>query len=370
MKQIKIRVIEMGKWSLIIFVAILSASCTQAHPTHEQHVTDTDQETGLFAEDQQSNAPADTATLSVIKNPANWNKLTAEEKNVIVDKGTEYPGTGKYVDNKKDGIYLCKRCNARLFDSKSKFNSGTGWPSYDDFVGNSVEVVLDADGYREEIVCNNCKAHLGHVFYNEGFTKKNTRHCVNSISLNFVKRNDPRLNAPENKPEKEDTNDMKTAIFASGCFWGTEYYFEKATGVISTQVGYIGGTKDNPTYKEVCSGTTGHAEAVKVMYDPSVTDYETLCKLFFETHDPTQVNRQGPDIGEQYRTEIFYLDEEQKEMAEKLIGQLEADGLKVATALTNATALTFWDGEDYHEHYYAKKGGSPYCHIYTKRFDD
>ena len=115
-----------------------------------------------------------------------WNKLTAEEAYVIVNKGTEYPGTGKYVDNHEKGIYQCKRCNTPLFTSESKFESGTGWPSFDDFIDSNVEIVKDADGYREEIVCGTCKGHLGHVFYNEGFTSKNTRHCVNSISLNFV----------------------------------------------------------------------------------------------------------------------------------------------------------------------------------------
>jgi methionine-R-sulfoxide reductase len=124
--------------------------------------------------------------LLVPTDSTGWNKLTKEEARVIVYKGTEYPGTGEYVDNHKKGIYNCKRCNVALFDSESKFDSGTGWPSFDSFIGESVEVVLDTDGFREEIVCRNCKGHLGHVFYNEGFTKKQTRHCVNSISLKFV----------------------------------------------------------------------------------------------------------------------------------------------------------------------------------------
>lgn len=347
---------------LFLTVGLFSTSCSQA----QENKTSTDK---MISDE---NVPVDKdkeSPLGLITNPQNWNELSIEEAYVIVDKGTEYPNTGEYVHNKKDGLYLCKRCNAPLFDSKSKFNSGTGWPSYDDFIDDAVEVVLDADGYREEIVCRNCKGHLGHVFYNEGFTNKNTRHCVNSISLNFVERDDPRLNMTIEEETKIDTTNMKTAIFASGCFWGTEYFFEQSKGVISTQVGYIGGTKDNPTYEEVCANTTGHAEAVKVIYNADETDYETLCKLFFETHDPTQVNRQGPDIGEQYRTEIFYLNLEQKEIAERLKKILEEKGLDVATKITDASDLPFWDGEDYHEHYYSKKGGSPYCHIYTKRFD-
>lgn len=115
-----------------------------------------------------------------------WNKLTKEEAEVIVYKGTEYPWSGTYVKNHESGVYQCKRCNEPLFKSDSKFDSGTGWPSFDDFIGKSVKLVKDSDGFREEIVCANCEGHLGHVFYGEGFTTKNTRHCVNSISLNFV----------------------------------------------------------------------------------------------------------------------------------------------------------------------------------------
>ncbi|MFZ6664684.1 peptide-methionine (S)-S-oxide reductase MsrA [Peijinzhouia sedimentorum] len=159
---------------------------------------------------------------------------------------------------------------------------------------------------------------------------------------------------------------MERAIFASGCFWGTEYYFQKALGVISTTVGYIGGQVANPTYREVCSGTTGHAEATEVFYDPSKTDFETLARLFFETHDPTQMNRQGPDIGTQYRSAVFYLNNEQKEITEKLISLLEEKGLKIATEVTPATE--FYTAENYHQDYYKNNGSSPYCHFFTKRF--
>jgi peptide methionine sulfoxide reductase msrA/msrB len=174
-------------------------------------------------------------------------------------------------------------------------------------------------------------------------------------------------NIGDKKEMSGDTTKYKKAIFASGCFWGTEYYMQKAKGVISTQVGFIGGTKDNPTYKEVCTGKTGHAEACEVTYDPDKTNYEELAKLFFETHDPTQVNRQGPDIGTQYRTEIFYLDDEQKTTAEKLINILKGKGYDVVTKVTPAT--TFWKAEDYHQNYYENKNGTPYCHVYKKKFD-
>lgn len=291
----------------------------------------------------------DTGSYKEDTEKMKYNTLTEAEKRVILHKGTERPFTGKYYDHKAKGFYTCKQCDAPLYKSEDKFDSGCGWPSFDDEIDGAVKRERDADGSRTEILCNNCGGHLGHVFIGERFTKKNTRHCVNSISMNFV---------PAEKTER--------AIFASGCFWGTEYHFQKTRGVLSTTVGYIGGHKQKPTYREVCSGGTGHAEAVEVVYDPSKVSYEELAKLFFETHDPTQVNRQGPDIGEQYRSEIFYLDAEQKEAAQKLIEILVSRGYKVATRLTKATK--FWDAEDYHQDYYMKKNGSPYCHIYTKRF--
>ena len=156
-------------------------------------------------------------------------------------------------------------------------------------------------------------------------------------------------------------------IYASGCFWGTQYHFNKAAGVLSTEVGYTGGHVDHPGYKEVCSGATGHAEAIDVYFDNEIISFEDLTKLFFETHDPTHINRQGPDIGTQYRTEIFYFSEEQRDIAADLISQLEDKGLEVATKLTPAS--TFWPAEGYHQNYYEKNGQTPYCHIYTKRFD-
>ena len=160
--------------------------------------------------------------------------------------------------------------------------------------------------------------------------------------------------------------DTQRALFASGCFWGTEYHLQRASGVISTTVGYTGGHTEDPTYEQVCSGTTGHAEATEVLYDPDETSYEELARLFFETHDPTQVDRQGPDIGTQYRSAIFYLDEDQKRVAERLVAQLEEKGYDVATEITEASE--FYPAETYHQDYYEKTGKSPYCHVYTKRF--
>ena len=281
-----------------------------------------------------------------------YNELNSAEERVIVHRGTERPFSGKYYQNKENGTYICKRCGAPLYRSEDKFDAHCGWPSFDDEIPGAIKRVPDADGRRTEIICNNCGAHLGHVFTGEKMTGKDIRHCVNSISLNFI-------------PAQEKVQ-TKKAYFAGGCFWGTEYLFQNAEGVISSRVGYMGGRKQDPTYREVCGGSTGHTEAIEVVYDPAETTYEKLARLFFEIHDPTQVNRQGPDIGEQYRSAIFYLDKEQKQTAEKLIRILGEKGYEIATELTPAG--TFWEAEEYHQDYYRNRGGSPYCHTRKEIF--
>lgn len=161
-------------------------------------------------------------------------------------------------------------------------------------------------------------------------------------------------------------NKTEKAYFAGGCFWGVEYYFQNIKGVISTRVGFMGGHTENPTYEEVCTGMTGHAETLEVTFDPSKVTYEELAKLFFEIHDPAQVNRQGPDVGNQYRSAIFYTDEGQKRTILKLISLLKQKGYEVVTEINKADR--FYEAEDYHQKYYSKTGGQPYCHFRQKKF--
>jgi peptide methionine sulfoxide reductase msrA/msrB len=279
--------------------------------------------------------------------------LTKAESNVINNKGTDAPFTGKYTKFTEKGTYVCKKCGAALYYSSDKFESDCGWPSFDDEIKGAVTRIPDPDGMRTEIICANCGAHLGHVFTGEKLTSKNIRHCVNSTSLEFV-------------PAHLDSGRYGTAIFAGGCFWGVEYFLQKAPGVISVTSGYTGGNVKNPTYQEVCTGNTGHAEAVKIVYDPDKTTYDKLLKLFMEIHDPTQIGGQGPDIGDQYRSEIFYMNDDQKSIADKDINLLKAGGFKIATKLTKASE--FYPAEAYHQDYYFKNDKIPYCHTYTKRF--
>lgn len=280
------------------------------------------------------------------------NGLTPFEQAIICDKDTEHPGTGRYTDYEGAGTYLCRNCGLALFRSEHKFHSGCGWPSFDNEIPGNVKREIDKDGRRTEILCSRCNAHLGHVFKGEGFTSLDTRHCVNSASLDFV--------------NSRDVDDSEEAILAAGCFWGVEYHLQKLPGVLKTEVGYSGGSKLNPAYKEVCGGNTGHLEVIRVIYDPVQISYADILKRFFEIHDFTQTNGQGPDIGEQYLSAVFYFNEEQHKTAKQIIQLLTDRGYKVATILK--AAAVFWPAEDYHQNYYTVNHKEPYCHVWRKIF--
>lgn len=297
--------------------------------------------------------PKESSGQAMLQDKLKFIDLTRDESNVINKKGTELPFSGKYNDFSETGTYICKKCGNALYHSSDKFHSSCGWPSFDGEITGAVRRLPDPDGIRTEIECALCGAHLGHVFTGEAFTSKNIRHCVNSLSLDFV----PAMLGPGR---------YGIALFAGGCFWGVEYYLQQAGGVLSVTSGFTGGHVPNPTYEEVCTGQTGHAEVVKVVYNPEKTTYETLVKLFLEIHDPTQAGGQGPDIGDQYRSEIFYLNDDQKAIADQCIQILKSKGLRVVTAVTKATE--FYPAEAYHQDYYFKNGKTPYCHSYVKRF--
>ncbi len=280
-----------------------------------------------------------------------FNELTEEEEAVILHRGTEYAFTGEYNDNKDEGLYVCRRCDAPLYHSIDKFDSRCGWPSFDLEIPGSVLRIPDPDGMRTEIVCSNCGGHLGHVFLGEGFTENNTRHCVNSISMRFL----------------EETSAPSYAFFGGGCFWGVEDGFSHLPGVLDVVSGYMGGHTSFPTYNDVITGETGHAEVVRITYDPSQTDFETLARYFFEIHDPTQLNRQGVDVGSQYRSVIFYTDEAQEATSIELKNLLIENGYDVVTEILPAPA--FFAAEDYHQDFTARTGRGA-CHLPVRRFDN
>jgi peptide methionine sulfoxide reductase msrA/msrB len=293
-----------------------------------------------------------TSLPRVTKTDEQWRaQLTAEQFKVARAQGTERAFCGIFHDNHKVGLYSCVGCGLPLFRSDAKFDSGTGWPSFFQPVADeniATETDLNYGMVRSEIHCVRCGTHLGHVFP-DGPAPTGLRFCINSAALIFEQTEPKAL--------------TQTAIFGAGCFWGVEEAFANVKGVISTAVGYSGGTTKSPTYEQVCSHTTGHAEVVRVEFDPSVVSYAKLLALFFEIHDPTTPNRQGLDIGSNYRSAIFFTTPDQETAARQEIARLEKAGTYKRPIVTQVEfAGPFYRAEEYHQQYAAKHGGG-FCHI-------
>jgi len=285
-------------------------------------------------------------------------KLTPEQYRITQKAGTEPAFCGNLLDNKKTGTYCCVVCGLPLFVSQHRFVSGTGWPSFHAPVDpQHIRKKEDRSHgmIRTEITCTRCDAHLGHVFP-DGPEPTGMRYCLNSEAMVFYEQGEER--PPASMPVK-----LETAYFAGGCFWGIEHYFGKGPGVLSVTSGYMQGHVENPTYEQVCTGRTGHAEAVKVEFNAYEITFERLLEAFFVMHDPTQLNRQGPDFGTQYRSGVYYTSDAQRETAKTVIEKLSKDSKFAEKPIVTEVeqAKTFYPAEDYHQGYIARTGRA--CHV-------
>ena len=283
--------------------------------------------------------PIDTVwTEKVVKTKEEWKAiLTPEQYEITREQGTEPQFTHEFHEIKENGIFVCVSCSNPLFSKSTKFDSGTGWPSfYKPYSKKSVTVNSDTSlgMSRDEVSCSKCDAHLGHVF-DDGPKPTGLRYCMDGVALKFV---------PEQKLEK--------IVFAQGCFWCTEHIFEAVIGVKEVVSGYSGGTEKNPTYEQVGTGSTGHAESIEVIYDPNKISYSQLLKVYFNSGNITQVDGQGNDMGRQYRSILFYNNQSQKKEAENYIEKLNKSGKYSSPIAVEVVPFTiFYPAEKYHQNY-------------------
>ena len=348
------------KYAVAILIAVTLAACADRSipdlPVAAEMSTAPLVKVRLLDKDGNLTEPVEQRM--VVRSDAFWKaELTDLEYQVTRRHGTERPFTGALLKNEKEGVYTCRCCGLPLFSSETKFKSGTGWPSF--YASIAPENVTEHrdEGYgmvRTEIRCARCDSHLGHVF-NDGPKITGLRYCVNSASIAFTEKS-KLMDIAES-----ETQARAEAVFAGGCFWCVEAVFEELDGVYDAVSGYAGGEASTANYTAVCTGHTKHAEVVKIIYDPKKISYGELLRVHFATHDPTTLNRQGADVGPQYRSAIFYANEDEKKIATEYIKKIDESGALPTKIVTTLEPLEkFYEAEPKHQNFVCENPNQGY----------
>jgi len=344
------------KYTIVIWIVlplIVLNACGQSYKKIENKTNTTAMENIITKLENPYYSNTDTTKL--ILSDAEWRKVLSPDLYAVArEADTERAFTGTMWNSEAKGTYYCAACGYKLFKSTQKFTSSCGWPSFFEQLNKESITFKPDNSYgmqRTEALCGRCNSHLGHLF-DDGPEPTGKRYCMNAISLDFV----PDSVANESK------GNLETIVLGGGCYWCVEAVYDNLQGVKSVYSGFAGGTVENPSYEEVCTGKTGAAEVVEITYDKSITNLDEIFKVFFTVHDPTTLNRQGADVGTQYRSAIFYKNEDQKKTAQSIIDELNASKVYSSKIVTTLEPFKkFYKAEEYHQNYYENNKDKPYC---------